>query len=402
MSSKKVTIKLPKLKDHQQVVHDNMDKSNIIIILSATKTGKSFFAIYQSLYHLFFDPDGSIVAYVGPYYSVSKMIFDRVLSLIHNNNLYMFFEINRTSLSIKSKLNNNTLKFLSAQNSDAIYGSEYSFIVAEEISRWDEAAWAAIVTTSTPRNAKILLIGNITSNRHFSYDLFLKARSGAKGFSCYSWTWRDSVDSGLTSIASIEKAKSVMSEQDFLRDYENVPPEAAAQLFKDKFLINCIKPISTNKPIVYGLDIAKRVDYTVLIGLDSQNQVCEYHRFQDDYENVIDFIKSLNRDIPILMDSTGVGDALLDRLRNENCNIDGYLFTNKSKNELITNLLIAIEKNEIYFPKNTIYDELSLYEYKVTSSGNITYSAPMGQHDDTVIALALALWAAKNRYSITI
>jgi hypothetical protein len=39
-------------------------------------------------------------------------------------------------------------------------------------------------------------------------------------------------------------------------------------------------------------------------------------------------------------------------------------------------------------------DELERYQYEITESGLVRYGAPDGFHDDTVISLALANWAA--------
>ena len=50
-----------------------------------------------------------------------------------------------------------------------------------------------------------------------------------------------------------------------------------------------------------------------------------------------------------------------------------------------------IEFGRITFPQlPVLIKELRNYEYEINSNGNIKYSAPPGQHDDTVIALALA------------
>jgi hypothetical protein len=65
---------------------------------------------------------------------------------------------------------------------------------------------------------------------------------------------------------------------------------------------------------------------------------------------------------------------------------------------LIDNLVIAIEGRLITYPSEykELIDELSVFEYKITDAGNITYSAPEGKHDDCVISLALAVWALRN------
>ncbi len=49
-----------------------------------------------------------------------------------------------------------------------------------------------------------------------------------------------------------------------------------------------------------------------------------------------------------------------------------------------------------------VIDELELYEYKVSKSGNVSYSAPEGFHDDIVMALCLAWSAIKDNTHIQI
>jgi len=74
-----------------------------------------------------------------------------------------------------------------------------------------------------------------------------------------------------------------------------------------------------------------------------------------------------------------------------------FKFTSSSKAEIINNLSVAIENKEIWLPNDPqVIDELELYEYSVSKSGNVTYSAPEGFHDDIVMALCLAWSAVKT------
>ena len=59
---------------------------------------------------------------------------------------------------------------------------------------------------------------------------------------------------------------------------------------------------------------------------------------------------------------------------------------------VLQRLVVAIEQRQIGWPAawEVLTDELKRYEYQITPSGNITYNAPSGYHDDCVIALALA------------
>ena len=47
-------------------------------------------------------------------------------------------------------------------------------------------------------------------------------------------------------------------------------------------------------------------------------------------------------------------------------------------------------------------DELSIFEYDVTRSGNVTYNAPEGFHDDIVMALCLAWSGVKSTHDILV
>ena len=97
------------------------------------------------------------------------------------------------------------------------------------------------------------------------------------------------------------------------------------------------------------------------------------------------------------MTAAGIGDPICDELQRENVEVDGYKFTNTTKKDLIENLSIMIENQQITIPPiPELINELKLYGYKTTPSGNVQYGAPDGYHDDCVIALALAAWQSKR------
>jgi hypothetical protein len=54
-----------------------------------------------------------------------------------------------------------------------------------------------------------------------------------------------------------------------------------------------------------------------------------------------------------------------------------------------------VENARISFPNLPILKkEMESYEFIVSDNGVVKFSAPSGQHDDTVISLALANWGA--------
>jgi len=71
--------------------------------------------------------------------------------------------------------------------------------------------------------------------------------------------------------------------------------------------------------------------------------------------------------------------------------IRGFTTSSSSKAEIIEKLAISIEKGEIGLldhPK--LIQELIAYTQERTASGMFKYNAPQGEHDDCVMALAMA------------
>jgi hypothetical protein len=95
------------------------------------------------------------------------------------------------------------------------------------------------------------------------------------------------------------------------------------------------------------------------------------------------------------VDSTGIGDPVLEELQVDHGNFTGYMFSLVSKQKLMEGLAVSIQSHEIGYPEGPIRQELESFEYVVTPSGRTTYAAAQGHPDDCVCALALAreLWA---------
>lgn len=75
-------------------------------------------------------------------------------------------------------------------------------------------------------------------------------------------------------------------------------------------------------------------------------------------------------------------------------------FTAHSKVELIQRLVVAVEQGRVSWPAPSaaegpraweiLTNEMKRFEYRLSPSGQISYAAPEGYHDDCVVALALA------------
>jgi hypothetical protein len=119
--------------------------------------------------------------------------------------------------------------------------------------------------------------------------------------------------------------------------------------------------------------------------------VCRFERFQKDWRATKEHIAQVTKRRG-LIDSTGVGDPILEDLRHMGAPLEGFKFTSSSKQQIMEGLATAIQQGLVRFPDGVIVRELEVFEYEYTRTG-VRYSAPPGLHDDCVCALALAVHA---------
>jgi len=210
-------------------------------------------------------------------------------------------------------------------------------------------------------------------------------KDGENDWASFKFT---SYDNPYIDPKEIDEARMQLPNVVFEQEYMANPSENSANPFGNKFIQDCIRPVSSKQIVAFGIDLAKSVDHTAIIGLDNDGNVAYFDRYQMDWHNTKENIKRLPR-CPILIDSTGVGDPILEDLQREGIAIEGLKFTSSSKQQLMEGLATAIQQGRIGFPEGAITNELQVFEYQFTSNG-VKYSAPSGFHDDCVMALALA------------
>ena len=153
-----------------------------------------------------------------------------------------------------------------------------------------------------------------------------------------------------------------------------------------------MRDLSTRRAVAFGVDLAKTVDFTVVVGLDSNRVVSEFRRFQAPWPDTRDRIMGAVGTRRALVDATGVGDPIMDDLvRLRHGRYEPYKFSAPKKQQLMEGLAVAIQSGTVRFPDGPIRLELESFEYEYKERGRVYYSAPSGSHDDCVVALGLAV-----------
>lgn len=324
--------------------------------------------------------------WVAPTYSVAKIAYRRMKRMIPRG-LYIANESEQTI----TLPNGAVMWFKGADKPDSLYGEDVYAAVIDEATRCKDEAWHAVRTTLSHTQGDLRVIGNVKGRRNWAYKLARMAEGGAPDMSYHKLTAYDAVDGGILEASEIEDAKRLLPENVFRELYLAEPSDDGGNPFGMEAIRKAIAPMSKLPPALWGWDLAKSHDYTVGIALDKNGHTCRFERWQAPWETTLQRIRSFTASLPALVDSTGVGDPVLEALqKGGHSNYEGFKFSSTSKQQLMEGLAVAIQQLAVRYPDGLIVSELETFEYEYSRSG-VSYSAPAGLHDDCVCALALAV-----------
>ena len=271
----------------------------------------------------------------------------------------------------------------------------------------------AIRPTLTDLAGDALILGTPKGRRHGFVQLF------GRGDSPTHANWASfrarTLDNPHIPPDEVAEARRDMTPEQFAQEYEGIPMDDGANPFGLQAVGRAFergKPFEgegmawvPTKPVVYGLDLARREDFTVLVGLDSHRRVVKLERWQAPWADTKTRVRALCGGVPIVADATGVGDAIVADLQAMGCNVTPHVFSQPSKLRLMQRLIAAFQGEQLTIPPQMplldgrpgptssqwLRAELEAFEFVETASG-VRYEAPRGQHDDGVMALALALY----------
>ncbi len=386
-------------------------KKRFRVVACGRRFGKTLLAIFELLEFALMHPNSNC-AWVAPYFRQSKIVYRLIRKIFHKTGKSIITYKSDTDLRFEFA-NGSVIQFFSAENYESMRGDGYDIVVIDEAADAlrDSKIWTdAIRPALADRRGKALFIGTPKGQNLF-FQLF--CRGDDPEYPDWERFHARTADNPYIAREEIEAAKKELPEDtvkqeldaEFLADNAGVFRRIAAIL--DGMLDPDYEPVYGHQYAI-GWDPAKYTDYSVLTVFDLNTRRVvwwdRFHHFDYRYQvkRVVAVANRFNHAF-ILMDHTGVGDVVLEMLREEYDNCDGYLFTNPSKKDLVESLQIAIQDVAFKMPDiEVVVNELKIFMYTMTPSRNIVYSAPEGAHDDCVYSLALVWWAVKEGLISTI
>ena len=232
-------------------------------------------------------------------------------------------------------------------------------------------------------------------------------------FSLHRWTWKDKHAALAETDPQradeyarfIEQERQSIPDFEFRRLYEAEWTEDEAAVFRGVWECTTHGDVALLMPgmdrFTIGVDVAQSVDYLAVVSYAHEAKRLELrHRVRGvSYQQAAADVDRIARELnaSVVVEVNGPGIALVQELQRLDTPMYGFTTTAQSKQELILSLAADVQTQRIRLADHApMPHEFGCYRYERGPTGLYRYSAPSGEHDDTVMAAALARWGAQH------
>lgn len=373
------------------------------VVIAGRQSGKSITAVAEICQWAMEDP-GRVLWWVTANYEVK----DKAWRDLNAHLPKEVIEKSNESQRLILLGNGSRIVIKSADGKDSLVSEQLDGLVCDEFALWKEAPWLLLRPMLNVKQAPVIFVST-PRGRNWSWKLWLK---GHKLFppghpqanfpnpdhdpAYASFHWR-TAESPYSSLIEIEQARRDMHPDWFRQEYDAEIVDNASAVFRA--VQGCIRrlPAQADGYMCLGIDLGRKMDHSAVVAMNGRREVVDMVRMQSDWplqkQRIAEMAFKYNAR-RLVIDSTGVGDPIARDLATAGFPVEEYVITGggASKHQLVDGLRIAIQQGNVSFPDDgELIRELDAFQYEVTDRGRVTYSAPEGEHDDMVIALALAL-----------
>lgn len=380
---------------NQEKIHNsiNGEPYKYYVLNIGRQFGKSLLALNQCLYWAL-NNKGCEIGWVSPIYNQANKVFEQLVKAFQHDSSVI---VKKDAQKLKIVFcNGSSLQFFSAERYDNIRGFTFDYLVCDEFAFMSSEAWTEVLrATVLVKGKKVLLISTPNGKNHF-YQLFCLdgVNEQYKSFKMSSY------DNPLVNKSEIDDAKVTLPDHIFRQEYLAEFVDGGSSVFGD---IN-YKEVTTGQTYYAGLDVARADDYTVLSIFNEKGEHVYIERWRhDSWANIINKVKDviIKYNANTYVEVNSIGDAVFEMLQNilPNKNlIQPFVTTSKSKQDIIEQLAVANQNKEASFlPIDWLKKEFDVFTFEYNpKSRQIKYSAPVGFHDDGIMATAIGYEAFKK------
>ncbi|MCS7126548.1 MAG: terminase large subunit [Aigarchaeota archaeon] len=391
------------------------DDSRFRVMLKSRAVGGSFIIAIESIIWSLLKPS-SITILLSYSHRQSMELFRKVkeqLSRFKNKKVKIEDELYSLDAVSKESRTEIIFKNLSRiiclpNNPDTIRGYRADHVYVDEAAMFknDLEIKAAVIPIIAGRSGRLSLISTPKGRRGWFYEGWM-----SNIFSKHYVHYRDAPH--LTS-EDIEGLKKSMSHITWMQEMEMEFLDELNSLFPSELIISCLEdyPYSDSieggnwGPLYVGVDLGRYRDSTVIVAVEKKSEENMKVVFVKEFSGVdmvyqreyISRLIEATSPIRLVIDKTGLGIPIYDFLTEKYVNVEGLTLTSNMKEAVILNLYNYMKSGKLKIPVDceVLIRQLHQFQRIQDKHGRIKYEASTGAHDDYVIALALAVYAATS------
>lgn len=365
------------------------------IVAAGRRWGKSVMAAHEALAYAL-EHNGATVWWVSPSYDQSNDFgYDKIKPLTSPD---VLADVKRTKPRALEFENGSRISFRSAEREDSLRGPGLDFLIIDEAGTVPGRAWTEELRPALADTKGDMLAIGTPRGRNWFFEWYQRGQSDDHPNTAS--VRAPTKQNPHVDDSEIDDLKQQMPERAFRQEHRAEFVDDSGGVFEgvreavEEYDLP-IPPSDAPAPFAMGVDFARLDDYTVIVVLDDDGRLVAFDRLrQTSWNRIQTRIENLAEeyDSPTLsVDSTRDNKIVAD-LEDSGLTVEPVNFGSK-KQTLIDNLALALEGGEVTLSGDApqLINELEVFEYDMTESGQVQYSAPSGFKDDCVDALALAV-----------
>ncbi len=402
------------------------DPSKRVLLCISRQTGKSTIAAIKAIHTAFFNNNYTVLVVSRTKDQSIELI--RKIKVLMQTSKIPWKNIQPKSNEAKTEINIKNLsqfqgkdtysRIISVPATDAARGFSADLLICDECAFWENGDYIfnqVVEPTTRFTKGKIMLLSTPNGRSGFFWNSF-----NSEYWSRYQFGWDICP---INTDEEMEECRQRMTKLQFASEYEAKFVSSQNSYLHPDIINKAVRnlvmgSLAGHSGIVVGVDFGKVNDQAVIfigkienpkdLPQDQTITVIDLRvkPLGTNYAKIIGELKwlhdTLHPDLFVL-DATGVGEGPSDVLREYGARVEAIKFSIQKKADIFSNMKIFFEQGRIRIPDNReLRNQLELFEYEYTASGNMKLHAPDGEHDDYCDSLCLMVWGLSRARAVPV
>lgn len=338
------------------------------------------------------------IAYVCRNFILAKKLYRELIKILPPS---IIKSSNGSDLFIET-IYGSTLNFYSSEQGSSLRGNTFTHMICDEFAFHKQEQtdgthlWNDILSpTLKARGKKCIFVSTPLGKNNILYEMFQRGLS--KDFTNYASILKNIYDDGFITPEEIEDIKKSIPELSFRSEYMCEWLDDGLSFFQgysDCFDIDNY----TEGKCWCALDISgDGNDSTIFTKINDKGEFKQYEikgTLDMKYRQIADLINKANP-VAVYGEINGIGLPFYNEVKKlvlHKSKLYDWTTTNSSKEEIVSDLAVAIANGEVHFEKSNtgLFQELGDFVVTVSKTRKLTFAARGSGHDDRVLSACIA------------